>query len=382
MMRNAEIQDLIETLRDQHARKVDLIIPAKEIVSEFGKIRISGAPTVLGDDGVTDPNGLYAPTAVFDETLAAKLDVPAHYLRRLRETRRQDLIDANINGLLHGEVNASEPRWEPPNADQRSFMLRLFTGGGESDGVARAALSDRYGIIDNIDVLMASLEGMRATGTPIKVEGCDLSDRRMYMRVSAPEIQALAPELLKNYRSPFTGDMGADNPTVFAGFVISNSEVGGGAFTVTPRLVIRVCTNGMTVTKDALRAVHLGGKQDDGLIRWGQDTARKQLELVKLRTRDAVRTFLDVDYMTRVIADATERAGKPVEKPVETIKSVGKTLGYSKADQDGILDHFIKGADATSGGLMQAVTSYAQTVGNADTASDLEGSALRILSLV
>jgi hypothetical protein len=45
---------------------------------------------------------------------------------------------------------------------------------------------------------------------------------------------------------------------VFAGFVISNSETGCGAFTLTPRLIVQVCRNGMTIIKDAIRAVHLG----------------------------------------------------------------------------------------------------------------------------
>jgi hypothetical protein len=36
---------------------------------------------------------------------------------------------------------------------------------------------------------------------------------------------------------------------VFSGFVISNSETGCGAFTLTPRLVVQVCRNGMTITR-------------------------------------------------------------------------------------------------------------------------------------
>lgn len=380
MMRNGDIQALIDSLRSEQTRKVDLVVPASKISSQDGRVVVTDAPTVMDEDGVTDPNGAYTPTAVFDETFAAKTEMPGQYLRKLRETGRTDLVDANINGLLHGSDNGGGT--EIAAADARSFMLRLFTGTDGAPGVARALLSDRYNIVDNIDVLMATLEGMRATGTPLKVEGCDLSDRRMYMRVSAPEIQALAPELLKDYKSPFSGNRGADNPTVFAGFVVSNSELGGGAFTVTPRLVFQVCTNGMTVTKDALRAVHLGGKQDEGVINWGADTQRKQLELIKLRTRDAVRNFLDVDYMTRKIREATELAGKPVEKPVDTIKAVGKTLAWSKEEQDGILAHFIMGADTTAGGLMNAATSWAQTLDNADKASDLEASALRVLTLV
>ena len=72
----------------------------------------------------------------------------------------------------------------------------------------------------------------------------------MYVRVVCEQVRALAPALLAGYRSPFTGASGADNPVIFAGFVISNSETACGAFTLTPRLVVQVCRNGLTITRD------------------------------------------------------------------------------------------------------------------------------------
>ena len=107
------------------------------------------------------------------------------------------------------------------------------------------------------------------------IDGADLTDKRMYVRVKAPEVAAYAPELLKGYRSPLSGNSGEANPTVFAGFVFSNSETGYGAFSVTPRLVVQVCSNGMTMTKDVQRAVHLGGKLEAGIVRWSEDTQRR-----------------------------------------------------------------------------------------------------------
>ncbi|MFW6192519.1 MAG: hypothetical protein ACOC83_03445, partial [Gemmatimonadota bacterium] len=138
-----------------------------------------------------------------------------------------------------------------------------------------------------------------------------------------------APDPLDGYRSPFSGETGADNPTVFAGFVIGNSETGGGAFTVTPRIVVQVCTNGMTVKRDALRSIHIGGRMDEGVIRWSDDTNRKTLDLVTAQTRDAVQTFLDVDYVRAKIAELREAAGKPVlpGETQDTIKRVASTLG-------------------------------------------------------
>ena len=55
---------------------------------------------------------------------------------------------------------------------------------------------------------------------------------------------------------------------VFAGFVITNSETGCGAFSLTPRLVVQVCRNGMTITRDAMRVVHLGERLDQGVVTW------------------------------------------------------------------------------------------------------------------
>jgi len=47
--------------------------------------------------------------------------------------------------------------------------------------------------------------------------------------------------LVFNYTSPFTGQRGADNPVVFAGFVVRNSETGDGSFSITPQLTAQVC---------------------------------------------------------------------------------------------------------------------------------------------
>ena len=137
----------------------------------------------------------------------------------------------------------------------------------------------------------------------------------MYVRVVCEQVRVLAPALLAGYRSPFTGASGADNPVVFAGFVITNSETGCGAFTLTPRLVVQVCRNGMTITRDAMRAVHLGERLDEGVVTWSGNTQDKTLALITAKTTDAVATFLDPRYVrTRRPGDREGRrpaAGRP-----------------------------------------------------------------------
>lgn len=381
-LRNAELTDLAALLKDQQTRRQDVVLPAANVWYQGGQLRIAGAEPVFDADGVTDLNGLYRPTAVFEDGVAEKLGLPRAYIRRMRDENRTHLLDQNVNELLHGWSENGEQLGE--KSDKR-FMVRAFRAAGEHESIARALLSPSFRPIENIDVLMAVLDGMKRAGLGAgHIKSCDLTERRMYVTVTAEEIKALAPELLKNYRSPFSGNRGADNPTVFAGLVISNSETGDGAFTITPRLTVEVCTNGMTITKDAFRKTHLGAKLEDGVIRYSDETHADNLRLIASQAKDAVSTFLNVDYMQRVINDLTEKAGEPVaavdaQKKIEVVST---KLAYGKEAAAGILEHFLTAGDLTKGGVFQAVTSYAQTVEDADKAFAMESSATRVLDLV
>lgn len=397
--RNATLPDLLTLLRDQHARKVDVVAPASAIRSVEGRLVVRGTEPVITDDGVTAADGTYVPTAVCDEGLADKLRIPVGYLKGLRETR-PDLYDANVNGWLHGRrpkvrsgatVTMTDGEWMPDDPadlirpgiarDSRSFLLRAFRGDDDGGhGIARAFLSDRFALVDNLDVLMASLDGIRDAGVDVDIAGGDLTERRMVVRVRCPQVSALAPRLLAGYRSPFTGASGDDNPTVFAGLRISNSEVGGGAWSVVPEVTVQVCNNGMTMTKDGLTKVHLGGRMEAGVIRWGADTQQKALDLVKAQTRDAVATFLSEDYLTGAVARLETRAEETVQTQ-EQVRTLTKSLRYTDEQTDGILAHFIRGGQTTLGGVVNAITAYSQTVDDGDAAYDLETRATTLLGV-
>jgi hypothetical protein len=384
--RNASLIDLLRLLQEQHARKLDVVAPAAALRSVDGVLRIRGSEAILSEDGVTTTDGDYVPTAVFDEGLSDKLGVPVAYLKRLREDR-PDLYDANVNGWLHGRrpkylQTSAGPvlRREEIPGDARSFLVRAFKG-DDGPGIARAFLSDRYATVDNVDVLMACLDGVRAAGVSAAVKSGDLTDRRMVVRVSCPEVAAVAPRLLAGYRSPFTGDSGTDNPLVFAGFRLTNSETGGGAFTITPEVTVQVCNNGMTITKDAMRTVHLGGRLEEGVVRWAEDTQTKALELVQAKTRDAVAAFLNRDYLEATVARLEERAEEPVGTSEEAVRDLTKPLGYTQAQIAGVLDYFVRGGQFTRGGVVNAITAYSQTLDDGDAAHDLDARATALLGV-
>lgn len=382
--RNATLADLGKLLTEQQARKLDVVAPASTLRMEHGRLLVTGSDPVLSEDGVTATTGVYDATDVFDEGLADKLGIPLPYMRRLRNDR-PDLLDANVNGWLHGYMGSApalaEQEVDAIAGDPRSFLLRLFKPAGDAPGIARAFLSDRYKPIDHFDILTAVLQGIREAGVNAIPTRCDLSERTMRVQIAAPEVEALAPLLLAGYRSPYTGLTGEDNPTVFAGFDFGNSETGGGAFYIVPRLTIQICTNGMVLTKDAMRAVHLGGKMEEGVIDWSSDTQAKQVALITAKARDAARTFLDVKYMERQIAAITQIAITPITGAEATIKTVAKKLAFSEEITAGVLDHFIRGGQLTAGGVMQAVTSFSQSIDDPDKANSLNDQGIRAMEL-
>jgi hypothetical protein len=179
--RNATLTDMVALLRTQRARRLDVVAPATAIHAHEGNLVIGGTVSQLTADGVTSAAGAYWPTKVADEGLAAKLGITLAYLRRLRE-QRPDLWDANVNGWLHGNDLAGYP------PEDRAFLVRLFQADGDGLGVARAVLSDSYKVIDNLDALMATLDGIRQAGTDVEFDGLDVTERRLYARVVAPQM--------------------------------------------------------------------------------------------------------------------------------------------------------------------------------------------------
>jgi len=402
--RNATAADLVAILNEQKAHKHDIVVPARNMKSSGGLLVVRNSEPVLTDDGVSQINGTYRPTEVFDEGLSAKLDIPRKYLARMRADR-PDILDGNLNGWLHGRSRRIPDPAFPGGqqmvtetiypADERAFLLRLFRGDEGGEGVARAMLSDRYSLsMDNLDVLTAVLSGIRDSGVNVISRVSDLSERGVRVRFEAPDVNMLAPGLLSGYKSPFDGggavrragsfdelrqQYGAhhifaekDAPVAFIGFDFRNSETGGGAYSLTPVVEMVKCTNGWVMRKEGVRKVHLGTRLAEGLVRPSFDTLRKAGELVAAETRDAVTQWLTTGYLAELVAGLEAKAGRPIASPTETVPAVCAGLGFSPEEQTGILDMFILGGQSTAGGLAQAVSAFAQTVEDVDRAYEIE----------
>ena len=116
--------------------------------------------------------------------------------------------------------------------------------------------------------------------------------------------------------------------------------------------------------------MHLGARQDEGVIRYTADTAGQGTR-ADHRPRPRRRRHLPVPgYLQAKITQIERdrrRAGHA--SPEETVRQAAKTAKFSDELADAILAHFIRGGQLTAGGVLQAVTSVAQTLDDADTAA-------------
>lgn len=273
------------------------------------------------------------------------LGIPAKYYDRMR-TEYPDLLAANVNA------------WFQQQPVRR--MVRTL------DGNARAFLSDRYRRIDNFEIATAVLP-IIGEMKGARVESCELTDSRMYIKVVNPRLEAEVKE----------GDI------VQAGIMISNSEVGHGAVSVQPLVFRLVCSNGMVVNDLGQRRYHVGrqnSSEDYELFR--DETLQADDRAFMLKVQDTVRAAVDEAKFKQVVdkmREATE--AKITGRVQEVVELSANKWSLSQAEADNVLQHLIQGSDLSLFGLSSAVTRAAQDVESYERSTEMEALGWNILNV-
>lgn len=360
-LRNGSIGSLVDLLQAENLRRHDLVVPASALsMTDAGNLAITTTEATFDETGVT-PAGTaltFEPTTVAHEQIGQAFDIPRPYYKRML-SGHAGLLSQNVNHWLDG--------------DPRSFFVRTLSADVDGPAVVRAILSDRFRPMDDLDTLIAALDGVKAAGVnPSTLDiTADRSDRRMYVRIDAPGVTISAPDLVTRYVDPRTGRTGTNYPLISAGVVLRNSDVGQGAWLIAPRFKFLICNNGMTRTEESVRKVHVGARHDEGVVDWSDETLRRELAVITSKTTDAVSQFLTPGYLEMVANEMRGFAGVVLADPLAAVKEVTKSLNYSKDDSESILNAFVKGGDLSPLGVAQAITNVAQDL-DADTASDME----------
>lgn len=348
-----QLEELVATLDAQNLTKADYVLPTSKLrMTEAGILVAEGTKRIQ-----------YEPNEVWHDGAAFMLNIPGGYYKRMQKDC-PELMAASVN------------KWLDLRKTGAGVMMRTFES--EDRAIARAMLSDRYNILDNYDVLFAALDAIRATGLNIQITEATVTDKRLYLCVTAPEIEVDAREVLKNYLKEKDAEVGNG---IISGFIISNSEVGQGSFEIRPRAVVLKCKNGMISTDDRFRRVHLGGQLGEGQILWSEQTKQKNFELVISQTKDAINTFLSKDYLTGMIEKLHLASTQTLERPVDTVQNVCKELMVTEERRNSILKHFMSGGDHNASGVLHALTMEAQSM-DADDRFEMEAKAFNIITKI
>ena len=375
-LKNLSLQEIVQALQTQNLLKQDFVVPSKYIkmlqsnLIVLNESKLDSLSKLLIDTGIAvNENDLdKIELAVLDcchSQIASRLDIPKKYYDKMLSNKNyHHILDYNVTNWLYEK-------------NENNFLLRTFIDKDEKTGIARAILSDRYNVLDNYDVMLATLDAIRESGINVQIESGDITDTKFYMRFVCPDIEMDAPDILKNYKLP-DGSKGGNG--IISGFVISNSETGNGKFSISPRAVVLACRNGMIFKNDAFQKTHLGAKMEEyTTIDWSQETRQKNYELVCSQVKDAIKFYASEEFLGAKIHELMEKGNKELNHPIETIKNVAKHLSISEEKESSILNYFINSGDTNAFGVKKAVTYFAQHNASPEERYELETESVLIL---
>lgn len=239
------------------------------------------------------------------------------------------------------------------------------------DGNARAFLSDRYRRVDHEQIAEAALPVLLESDE-IRILSATVTELKMYLQVVFPRLEE---------------EVRPGDP-VQGGLIITNSEIGNGAFEIRPMVYRLVCTNGMIAGEEAssgrLRRRHIGRQVegDEDYTLYEDDTREADDRALMLKIRDAIRALSDpqrfLNLMTRMSQAA---ASQPVANPVAAVEELGKSFALPEGERHSILEQLIRSGDYSQWGMTNAVTAISHSCDSYDRAVELEEIGGRILEL-
>lgn len=336
----AEIERQAETKRDFKAPTDKVTVVPRE----------DGVKLAMRTNGSFEEFGI---TKLAHEQLAQHVGIPQKYYDRMK-TDAPELLAENANHWLKG--------------NPQTRLIRTL------DGKMRAFLSNRYRTIDNHEVAEAVLPVLLEHGNGLRVESCEVTETRLYLKAISPKLEAEIPASDRKV-----------GIIVQSGIVISNSEVGLHAFRVEPLVFILACLNGAIIPAAGMRKYHVGRHTDEAAAAYevfADDTRKADDKALALKMRDMVRASFDEVRFQHTCKMLTATVGNRITRSVDdVVTSVEEMFALPKTLHSGILNEMVKAGDLTQWGLSNAVTALANATPDYEDATTLERVGGEIITL-
>jgi len=317
-----KLENLIEELERQKPLKWDKRVNSSQI-----EMHSAGGQEMFQIKG--NGKNAFSITKPCHNQIAEKLDIPLKYYNKM-ESEAPDLLVENINTWLH--------------KTDKNFFIR-----GLGDSI-RAFLSDRYRVIDHLDILYCSLNELQAHKA--EIEDCYLSEIEMNIKVKSQKLKDFVRH---------------KDDLIVGGLFFTNSETGHKALRIEPRLFRVQCSNGMIIEEFVTRQIHLGN---------GDEVLN---EMVYLSIRRSIRElFSSFGKITQTLRETTEIK---VKNPQKVINNVVEQYRLSEAQKENILIAFGAEPEYDKYGIANAATQAAQKEETWEKSVELERVGGNLISL-
>ena len=203
------LEDFYAIVKAQAENKQDIEKPESQIRLKDATTLVDGTPLTKG--GIN--------------SLRLFTDIPSSMISFMQERGYEDELVKFVND----ELNRRESEWTGKGKEPRDFRIRTRHD-EEGNTVARAIVSERYGVIDNLEALEMIIDALPkgsslkdALASHLHNDGDD-----MYVNLMLPN----------NMKSEAVSDYGV-------GIAFRNSEIRNATFKVSPFLFRAICLNGM-----------------------------------------------------------------------------------------------------------------------------------------
>lgn len=290
--------------------------------------------------------------------LGEHVGIPAPYYDRMRQ-HAPALLAENVNHWLHTEPSTR--------------MLRTL------DGNVRGFLSDRFRALDNFDLAEIAIPVFQ--DLDVEFLSMELTERRMYIKVADKRLMRDVPSGRK---------MGDGShvffDTVSPAAILSNSEIGFGAWSLEVGIWTKLCTNMAIASSRSMKKYHVGGKHalgDEQLYALLTDETKKKTDQAVLaQTRDVLKAAFEEARFDALINDVKGMAEQKIEAdPLKVIEVTAKKFNMNESERGSVLRHLIEGGDMTRYGLFNAITRTAEDLPDYDRATDFERLGGKIIEL-
>jgi hypothetical protein len=368
-LRRATLRELTERLEQIRATAHDYVVPTSLVQMGPNADAIDWGETASqafeGDGSHWAPLNAYAHTQ-----LAEKTGIPQKFYDKLR-TEVPDLLATNVNRLVGLQ------------ADRR--LIRV------TEGHVRAILSDRYRVLDSYDLTVKVAE--RAIEHHATVLESSLTEKHMRIKVAVPNARERIGELsqaqiaahkarLAERFNTHPADRDAwpqlDADYVVPGVLVSNSEVGAGAFKVEPFVYRLWCWNA-AISEQSLAQVHVGARLQLGEVQWTDNTLRLNDEALWAQVGDVIDATFNPDTFHKLVEQFKGAKAVEIKKPVEVTEAVAVKLALSEERKTALTRYFAAEGD-TLFGLVNGVTRLAQDFEDPDQQTEVERYAGKLLA--